>query len=97
MPELDRCETRRELLAVTFGATGLQLVAGPLVLLTLPPHGLSWVMIGNITGGLINVAAGVELESLSVQRVSLEEVYLTLTDAAVDEPTDESTGASQSG
>jgi ABC-2 type transport system ATP-binding protein len=40
------------------------------------------------------VAAGVELESLSVQRVSLEEVYLTLTDAAVDEPTDESTGAS---
>ena len=58
MPELDRCETRRELLAVTFGATGLQLVAGPLVLLTLPPHGLSWVMIGNITGGLILALVG---------------------------------------
>ena len=52
LPELDRCETRRELLAIVFGATGLQLVAGPLVLLTLPPHGLSWLMVGNITIGV---------------------------------------------
>jgi cytochrome c len=52
LPGLDRCETRRELLAIAFGATGLQLVAGPLVLLTLPPHGLSWLMIGNITVGV---------------------------------------------
>jgi len=39
-------------LAIVFGATGLQLVAGPLVLLTLPPHGLSWLMVGNITIGV---------------------------------------------
>jgi cytochrome c len=48
LPELDRCETRRELLAVAFGATAAQLVAGPLVLGTLPPHGFSWLMIGNL-------------------------------------------------
>ena len=53
LPELDRCEIRRQLLAVAFGATGLQLVAGPLVLLTLPPHGLSWLMIGNIAIGVV--------------------------------------------
>ena len=61
MPELDRCETRRELLAVAFGATGLQLVAGPLVLLTLPPHGLSWLMIGNIAAGLTLALIGLSL------------------------------------
>jgi cytochrome c len=49
MPGLDRCETRRELLAAAFGATALQLVAGPLVLMTLPPNGFSWLMIGNLT------------------------------------------------
>ena len=60
LPGLDRCETRRELLAAAFGATGLQLVAGPLVLMTLPPHGFSWMMLGNLTlavtlglGGLV--------------------------------------------
>jgi cytochrome c len=61
LPELDRCETRRELLAVAFGATGLQLVAGPLVLLTLPPHGLSWLMIGNIAAGLTLALIGLGL------------------------------------
>jgi cytochrome c len=61
LPELDRCETRRELLAVAFGATGLQLVAGPLVLLTLPPHGLSWLMIGNITAGVALALIGLGL------------------------------------
>jgi cytochrome c len=61
MPELDRCETRRELLALAFGATGSQLVAGPLVLLTLPPHGLSWLMIGNIAAGLTLALIGLGL------------------------------------
>ena len=61
LPELDRCETRRGLLAVAFGATGLQLVAGPLVLLTLPPHGLSWLMIGNITAGVALALAALGL------------------------------------
>jgi cytochrome c len=61
LPELDRCETRRELLAIAFGATGLQLVAGPLVLMTLPPHGLSWLMIGNITAGLALALVGLGL------------------------------------
>ncbi len=51
LPGLDRCDTRRELLTIAFGTTGLQLVAGPLVLLTLPPHGLSWAMVGNIAVG----------------------------------------------
>jgi cytochrome c len=61
LPELDRCETRRELLAVAFGATGLQLVAGPLVLLSLPPHGLSWLMIGNIAAGIALALIGLGL------------------------------------
>jgi cytochrome c len=61
LPELDRCETRRELLAVAFGATGLQLVAGPLVLLTLPPHGLSWLMISNIAAGVALALTGLGL------------------------------------
>jgi cytochrome c len=48
LPELDRDEIRRELLAAAFGATALQVVAGPLVLMTLPPNGLSWPLIGNL-------------------------------------------------
>ena len=49
LPGLDRCEIRRELLSAAFGATGLQIVAGPLVLMTLPAGGFSWLMIGNLT------------------------------------------------
>ena len=49
LPGLDRCETRRELLTAAFGATALQLVAGPLVLMTLPPNGFSWLLLGNLT------------------------------------------------
>ena len=56
LPGLDRCETRRELLAAAFGATALQLVVGPLVLMTLPPNGFSWLMIGNLT---VAVALGI--------------------------------------
>jgi len=51
-PGVDRGEIRRELLTAAFGATALQLIAGPLVLLTLPPHGLSWRMLANITAGV---------------------------------------------
>ncbi len=50
-PGLDRAEVRKELLTTTFSATALQLLAGPLVLATLPPHGLSWLMIGNVAAG----------------------------------------------
>jgi len=56
LPGLDRCETRRELLATAFGATALQLVVGPLVLMTLPPNGFSWPLIGNLA---VAVALGV--------------------------------------
>ncbi|MEX1308933.1 MAG: c-type cytochrome [Candidatus Sulfomarinibacteraceae bacterium] len=49
LPGLDRFELKRELLTVAFGATALQLLAGPLVLLTLPPHGLSWLLAGTLT------------------------------------------------
>ncbi len=49
LPELDRCETRRELLTTAFGATVLQVIAGPLVLMTLPPNGFSWMLIGNLS------------------------------------------------
>ena len=48
LPGLDRSELKRELLTVAFGATALQLLAGPLVLLTLPPHGLSWLLAGTL-------------------------------------------------
>lgn len=51
-PGLDRCEIRRELLTATFGATLLQLVIGPLVLVTLPPDGLSWWMVLNLSVGV---------------------------------------------
>jgi cytochrome c len=57
-PGIDRGEIRRELLTAAFGATALQLIAGPLVLLTLPPHGLSWRMLANISVGVaLGVAA----------------------------------------
>ena len=51
-PDLDRCEIRRELLSTAFGATLLQLVAGPLVLATLPSDGFSWWMVLNLGGGV---------------------------------------------
>ena len=52
-PGLDRCEIRRELLSAAFGATVLQLVAGPLVLATLPSDGLSWWMVLNLGVGVV--------------------------------------------
>jgi cytochrome c len=55
IPGLDHDEVRRDLLAIVFGATGLQVLAGPLVLMTLPVQGFSWLMIGNLT---LAVSAG---------------------------------------
>ena len=49
LPGLDRRQVKRELLSVALGATALQLLAGPLLLLTLPPHGLSWTLAGTLT------------------------------------------------
>jgi cytochrome c len=48
LPGLDRCAVKRELLGVAMVATAAQLLAGPLVLLTLPPHGLTWQLLGNL-------------------------------------------------
>ncbi len=52
LPGVDRVELRRELLTIGLGATGLQLIAGPLLLFTLPPHGMSWTLLLNIAGGI---------------------------------------------
>jgi len=49
---LDRLALRRELAGVALGATALQLLAGPLLLLTLPSQGLSWELILNILLGV---------------------------------------------
>ena len=73
-PGLDRVELRGELLTITFFATALQLLVGPLVLATLPAHGLSWLMVGNIAvGATLGVAALVLLwkESRSDAPLSL--------------------------
>lgn len=60
LPGLDRCQIKRELLGVALGATALQLLAGPLVLFTLPPHGFSWLLLGNLTVAVsLAVAAAV--------------------------------------
>ncbi|MCU0235347.1 MAG: cytochrome c [Thermoanaerobaculales bacterium] len=58
---LDRAEVRRELLAAAFGATVLQAVAGPLVLMTLPPHGLSWPLLGYLILAVALAAAAAVL------------------------------------
>jgi cytochrome c len=50
-PGLERGQLRRELVTTAFGATALQLLAGPLVLMTLPASGLSWWMLGNVGMG----------------------------------------------
>jgi cytochrome c len=48
LPGLDRGTVKRELLGIAFGTTALQLLAGPLVLFTLPPNGVSWPMVGTL-------------------------------------------------
>jgi len=49
---LDRSMLRREMATIAFGATALQLVAGPLLLGTLPSGGFSWALLLNIGLGV---------------------------------------------
>jgi cytochrome c len=56
--ELGRSELRRRFLSIAFAATGVQLIAGPLVFFTLPSQGLSWSLAINISlGASLAVAA----------------------------------------
>jgi cytochrome c len=50
---LTREGLRREFLGIVFGATTLQLVAGPLLFFTLPPSGLSWGLVGNLAIAIV--------------------------------------------
>jgi cytochrome c len=54
---LDRRTLRRGLYGVTFGATLLQLLAGPLVFFTLPASGMNWALIVVVLLG-VTVAIG---------------------------------------
>jgi len=48
LESFDRPALRSHFASVAFGASALQFVAGPLVLLTLPAHGLSWALVFNV-------------------------------------------------
>ncbi|HSN57304.1 MAG TPA: c-type cytochrome [Candidatus Sulfomarinibacteraceae bacterium] len=61
LPGLDRCAVKRELLGVALAATAAQLVAGPLVLLTLPPNGVTWLLLGNLALAVTLAAAAAVL------------------------------------
>ncbi len=50
---LDRAALRRLFYGIALGATALQLLFGPLVLLTLPGQGMSWTLIGIISIGVV--------------------------------------------
>lgn len=50
---LDRRDLRRLFYGIALGATALQLLFGPLVLLTLPGQGMSWTLIGIILIGVV--------------------------------------------
>ena len=79
LPGLDRCQVKRELLGVALGATALQLVAGPLVLLTLPPHGVSWLLVGNLAVAVsLGVAAAVLMWRESSHEGPLSPRYWTV-------------------
>jgi cytochrome c len=53
----DRTTLRRRFLALAFGATAVQIIAGPLLLLTLPDRGLGWNLFGVLTLG-VAIAGG---------------------------------------
>ena len=58
--ELDRAALRRIFYGIALGATALQLLFGPLLLLTLPANGMSWYLVGVITLGVsLALVAGV--------------------------------------
>lgn len=50
--EFDRQTLRRRFASVTLGATGLQLLLGPLLFFTLPAAGVSWALAFNILAGV---------------------------------------------
>ncbi len=50
---LDRNALRRLFYGIALGASALQLLFGPLVLLTLPGQGMSWTLIGIISIGVV--------------------------------------------
>jgi cytochrome c len=52
LQELDRLALRRLFYGITLGATAMQLLFGPWVLLTLPAQGMSWYLIGVVTAGV---------------------------------------------
>jgi cytochrome c len=61
LPGLDRAALRRELAGVALAATALQLLAGPLLLFTLPAQGVSWALVGNIALGAVLALAALWL------------------------------------
>jgi cytochrome c len=61
LPGLDRATLRREFLGIVFGATAIQLVAGPLLFFTLPSHGLSWALIANLAVAIATALAALGL------------------------------------
>lgn len=57
LESFDRPTLRGHFASVAFGASALQFVAGPLVLFTLPAHGLSWALVLNV-GLAVSLALG---------------------------------------
>ncbi len=58
---LDQAALRRELAGVALAASALQLLVGPFLLLTLPSHGVTWTMLGNILLGVSLALAAIWL------------------------------------
>lgn len=59
--ELGRTELRQQFVTLAFGATALQLIAGPLLFLTLPAKGLSWLLFWTISAGVALAIAALVL------------------------------------
>ncbi len=49
LESIDRPALRAHFASVAFGASALQFLAGPVLLLSLPPHGLSWALVFNVS------------------------------------------------
>jgi cytochrome c len=58
---LDRADLRRLFYGIALGATALQLLFGPVVLLSLPGQGMSWTLIGVIGLGVLLAAGAMTL------------------------------------
>jgi cytochrome c len=61
LEELDRRALRRLFYGIALGATALQLLFGPVVLLSLPGQGMSWTLVGVITLGVVLALAAMTL------------------------------------